>query len=549
MSRFLFIILISSTLAACSSGGSSSTSSSSSTSTSSSSTSSTGGGNEYLQYEHLSGGEASTARLNSNDAFSQSPHAITLVNQDDGTFKQGNRLFSDPRKNDGPLLNNHTCQGCHVKDGRGNPPINSETPFASILMKLSLGVDADNNPIPDPIYGTQLQTYGLDQDGNEVTALHQIALDEVTVTGEAEAFIVYEELPGQFADGEAYSLRKPTYRFKNPAYGAFSEGLLTSPRVAPPMIGLGLLGAIPEADIMALADDQALKGDGISGQARFVNDFTSGQNVLGRYGWKATTGSVLQQASGAASGDMGLSSRFVGENCSNLQISCLARAEEETARGEVTDLNDIFLASIEFYSRLLAVPERSGYDTISKTWQPNITAGKQLFIDIECSTCHVPHHKTGAAKPSTLGVVTGLTRLEPSSIPIAVLSNQDIWPYTDLLLHDMGGTCEPMARETINGTSCNDDTSQCQWVQRCEGLADGRPEGTASGSEWRTSPLWGIGLALTVNPKAGFLHDGRARNLTEAIIWHNGESKESKDKFMALSATEREQLLDYLNSL
>ena len=133
---------------------------------------------------------------------------------------------------------------------------------------------------------------------------------------------------------------------------------------------------------------------------------------------------------------------------------------------------------------------------------PEVLAGKELFYDAGCATCHRPKFKTGTLPG------------QPH------LSNQLIWPYTDLLLHDMG-----------------------------EGLADNRPEGVADGREWRTAPLWGIGLTPIVNGHSFYLHDGRARNLTEAILWHDGEARSARDAFVSLPKADRDRLIAFVKSL
>ncbi|MBX2858207.1 MAG: hypothetical protein KTR17_06060 [Cellvibrionaceae bacterium] len=503
---------------------------------------------DYLAFEYLSGGDASIERTDI-DAFSQSPRAITNDFATDGHFKQGNFLFRNAQRGRGPLLNNPTCQGCHIKDGRGNPPPDNETAFTSLLLKLSLGNDDSGATIADPIYGTQLQTFGLSETDNLLEAEYEAATDQTTVTGEAFALVKYEEIVGQFNDGSEYSLRKPTYYLKNPAWGDFAEGILISPRVASPMIGLGLLGAIPEADILQLEDADDDNADGISGRARQVFNNTSNRIELGRYGWKASTASVLQQSATAAQTDIGLSNSFNrNESCTEPQIACNERAAGEIRAGDEVDLPDLQLAFIEFYSRVLAVPERRGYDKDSGTWQADIAAGRQLFINTGCDGCHVRHHLTAEASESVLGSLQQFSDLAITGEPIEVLSNQHIWPHTDLLLHDMGGSCDAISRETATGAAC-DSGEECLWVQRCEGLADGRPDGEASGSEWRTAPLWGLGLTNIVNPNAGYLHDGRARSISEAILWHGGEAEPAQQRYLAMSAAEREQLHAYLESL
>ncbi|MGF1525982.1 MAG: di-heme oxidoredictase family protein [Candidatus Competibacterales bacterium] len=222
---------------------------------------------------------------------------------------------------------------------------------------------------------------------------------------------------------------------------------------------------------------------------------------------------------------------FPEESCSPLQITCREQAREEpSARPNATALE---LALVEFYNRTLAVPRRRDAD------DPVVLAGKGHFHQTGCVGCHTPRYETGPLVGSALGEINGLF-LDPEAEPreIEVLSRQTIWPYTDLLLHDMGGECRAVTEETPG-----------VWVQRCTGLADGRPVFDASGSEWRTPPLWGIGLTQTVNPRAGFLHDGRARTVEEAILWHDGEARAAKEGFMALPRAARAALLRFVESL
>ena len=173
--------------------------------------------------------------------------------------------------------------------------------------------------------------------------------------------------------------------------------------------------------------------------------------------------------------------------------------------------------------------------------------GRALFFDANCNGCHVPRHKTGEAPASLLGDVD-ILGFTGESTPIAALSEQVIYPYSDLLLHDMGGECAPIKLENAQGGSCQVGEN-CIYVQRCEGLADNRPEGQASGTEWRTTPLWGLGLVQQVNARATYLHDGRVRTISEAILWHGGEAEKAKQAYLAMSKTERSQLLAFLNSL
>jgi len=494
--------------------------------------------------EHLSGGDVTTNVLNE-DAFSQSAPAIHSDFELDGVFKTGDHLFRGIHKGQGPLFNNATCQGCHIKDGRGEVPTNTSMAMTSMFLRVS-----DDKGVPDVIYGDQIQTFGT-VEGHDKGALpkHNGALDEGLAYGEAYAFVEYETINGQFDDGEVYQLRKPIYKVKDLSYGDFNDTVRFSPRVSPAVFGSGLLHAIPEEYITSYADEDDVDNDGISGRAVYVDEPISNENKLARFGYKAVTASVLQQISGAYRGDMGVTN-FVAqeEPCTELQAACINKANQEQDNEEGNlDLSKLSLAQVEFYNRLLAVPERRGFNKQTNTWDENVLAGRTLFHESKCVSCHVPRHKTGEAEGSLLGDA-GLLDLAESSTPIAALSNQIIYPYTDLLLHDMGGQCPEITREDSEGNACISG-SQCYWVQKCDGLADDRPEGNATGTEWKTPALWGLGLVQTVNPNATFLHDGRARTITEAILWHDGEAKTAKQNFIALSSSERSQLLAFLESL
>ena len=407
-------------------------------------------------------------------------------------FSVGNSFFRNPwviapsstdaRDGLGPLFNTNSCQGCHIKDGRGHPHEPGEPPV-SIFLRLAVEGDPDEHAdalrqhgfIPAPVYGTQLQTAAIP--GMEP---------------EADLLLEWEEQEETLADGTKVSLRKPVFTIDNPRYGPLPEGLLISPRVAPPMIGLGLLEAIPEADILAAEDPDDQNGDGISGRANRVWDReTQTGGVLGRFGLKAVEPNVMQQSMGAFAGDMGLTSSLVPHTDCTPEQNC-----ERFPDGGEIEVSDKIANFIEFYASSLAVPKRRNMN------DPQVQAGARLFNEAGCAGCHTPRHMTGEAEG------------RPD------LSNQEIWPYTDLLLHDMG-----------------------------EGLADGRPEFLANGREWRTPPLWGIGLAQQINPRAGFMHDGRARTLEEAILWHGGEAEAAKQVYRALDKDNRRALIKFLESL
>jgi CxxC motif-containing protein (DUF1111 family) len=307
-----------------------------------------------------------------------------------------------------------------------------------------------------------------------------------------------------------------------------------------------MLEAVPEQVILANADPDDKNGDGISGRPNYGWDVVRQAPRLGRFGHKAGTPSILQQAAGAFRGDIGSTSRLAPEElCRPAQTTCIERARAESTPDEV-EISDTLLALVEFYSRHLAVPARRGWDGEEGDWQSAIKRGRALFHQSGCTSCHQPRFETGEAAGSLLGELK-LSRLGGTAKPLSALSHQTIWPYTDLLLHDMGGSCQPVQRETPEGHPCEGEA--CLWVQRCEGLADGRPEARADGREWRTAPLWGLGLVQVVNPKAGFLHDGRARTVEEAILWHGGEAEIANRRFQQLSKAEREDMLLFLESL
>jgi len=312
------------------------------------------------------------------------------------------------------------------------------------------------------------------------------------VPAEGKSQVTYTEVPGTFVDGEAYSLRQPAYEFTDLAFGPLAAGLMTSARCAPFMIGLGLLEAVSEETIVSLADETDGDGDGVSGRPNYVWDPKTSSVRLGRFGWKANQPGLEQQNSGAFLGDIGITSPlFPAENCPPSQDACVSALNGGTPEIDQDKIDDV-----TYYSRLLAVPARRNFQ------DPEVLHGKELFFAAACSSCHVPKLVTGAL----------------DSFP--EVSGQTIRPFTDLLLHDMG-----------------------------EALADGRPDFLATGREWRTPPLWGIGLVAIVNEHTNFLHDGRARNLTEAILWHGGEAETSRESFRSMSRDERAALLRFLESL
>lgn len=436
--------------------------------------------------EQYSGGEA-TIFNTSRNAFSFPIPA--LDNTEELEFATGNSFFnqswvSSPasttaRDGLGPLFNEVACSSCHFKDGRGRSPAFENELGQGFLVRLSVrGLNAHGGPVDEPIYGGQLNTRAI-----------------LGVDAEGKVKITYEAITGTFSDGKPYALRKPNYQFTNLAYGTMASDLAYSPRVANHLCGLGLLEAIEESDILANVDEGDVNGDGISGKANYVYNVQTQANTLGRFGWKANQPNLRQQTASAFRGDMGITSAlFPQQPCTHSQQTCNDAPNGNNDNGY--ELDAYALDRVVLYVSTLAVPARRDWE------DKQVVKGKELFLRANCQSCHVPQFTTG-----THPNITGL-------------SKQTIYPYTDLLLHDMG-----------------------------EGLADNRPDFLATGREWRTPPLWGIGLIETVNNHTEFLHDGRARNLTEAILWHGGEAENSKQQFMDYTEEEREQLILFLESL
>ena len=435
---------------------------------------------ESLLFDERLGGDT-TAFSNGRNAFELS--ARNLTNEERRRFEVGDSFFNQnwvtapasttARDGLGPTFNALACASCHSHDGRAKPPENDDDPERGLLLRLS--VPGLNGPENEPIYGGQLQDRAI-----------------LRVTPEGRISIRYEEMPGTYPDGTPYSLRKPTYSVEDAAFGPLHPDVTMSPRIAPATIGMGLLEAIPEERILAAADPDDADSDGISGHPNMVTDLRTGDAALGRFGWKAGQPTVEQQAAGAFIGDIGITSAlFPDQNCPAAQRAC-----RDAPNGGTPEIEDERLATVTFYVQTLAVPAMRDVD------DSQVRDGAQLFAQVNCIACHTPQHVTDA------------------SHPVRPLREQTIYPYTDLLLHDMG-----------------------------EGLADGHQEGLAAGSEWRTPPLWGIGLVQAVSGHTMFLHDGRARDLEEAILWHGGEARASRDAFTLLSADERAALLRFLESL
>ena len=448
-------------------------------------------------FELMQGGAGTSRKDVNRDAFSQSSANLTF--EEEGSFKLGNALFrknwvsspSSTQASDGlgPLFNERACQNCHLKDGRGRPPEGA----GSTSMFLRLARDAGSAEeaaladhkvlnFPDPVYGTQLQELAVPG-----------------LKGEGRMRVDYSEVKVTLGDGTVASLRKPSYSAENLGYGPLNPRTTLSPRLTPPMIGLGLIEQIAPADILAHADPDDRDGDGVSGRPNIVRDGPSGELTLGRFGWKAQTASIRQQAADAFAGDIGISTPEMPKHwgdCSEAQKDCLALPNGVQQRLGTAEAPPPVVDLVTFYAQNLAVPARRDLD------KTDVLAGKKQFYAMGCISCHTPKFVTLRGTPNKAQAF------------------QLIWPYSDFLLHDMG-----------------------------EGLADRQRVGDASGSEWRTPPLWGIGLTTIVNGNSFYLHDGRARTLAEAILWHGGEGQKARDRFAGGAVADREALIEFLESL
>ena len=364
----------------------------------------------------------------------------------------GNPVWDTLKSKAGPHYVNASCTSCHHKNGRALAP-SAGTAMTRYVVKVG---DAAGGPHPN--LGSVLQPKRVGAGATE---------GGVTLSGWMEA----------------NGLRRPEY-----AFGGADKPANFSVRIAPQLVGMGLLEAVPETAIMALADPDDADKDGISGKLNIVKDYGTGRPQMGRFGWKAGKPSVIHQVAGALNTDIGvMTSVYPDPDCGAAQTDCGPKGKE---------LEDADLKNLSDYIALLGVRARRDWD------DPAAKEGEALFAAAGCAACHAPTLKTGPYHPK------------------AELRNQTIHPYTDLLLHDMGS-----------------------------GLADNLPEGSATGSEWRTAPLWNIGWTAGVSGGEGYLHDGRARTLKEAILWHGGEAEASSARFKALAEAQQDALIKFLKSL
>lgn len=374
----------------------------------------------------------------------------------------------------GPTMNANACNECHLNHGRGGPVVGGQGAHAMIVRLSVPGVGEHGGPKPHPAYGDQLQTRGVPG----------------VVPAEGTVDLTWERSTVAFADGDTIELRRPRIVFRELNFGHLDDSVLTSLRAAPALVGLGLLDAVPDATLEALAARPA--DDGIRGRVNHVWDAAAKAPRVGRYGHKANTPTLRQQIAAAFFGDIGVSSDFFPEqNCPGPQDVCRV----QMAAGK-PELGQVRWNAIEAHLRHAAVPARRDVD------RADVRRGEALFAQAKCTACHLPELETGDV-PGSPG-----------------LSHQRIRAWTDLLIHDMG-----------------------------DGLADGRPDFEAGPRDWRTAPLWGLGLASTINGERTLLHDGRARSVTEAILWHGGEAAIARDAFRAMDRDARAALIAFVESL
>ena len=387
----------------------------------------------------------------------------------------------------GPHFDASACADCHGGDGRAAGPEHDGVLPVGFVVKLT----TDDEAIAHRLGG-------------------QLTSRAARVRAEAVVSVSYEEVGGEFADGEPYSLRRPTY-VAELTIGQLSGDAVLGVRVAPHLSGLGLLELIPIADLERRVDADDDDDDGVSGRFAEAVHLLSGEATIGRFGWNAGQPTIEQQSAAALFNDMGLTSRYFpvescgsGGECERRGIpvteyyvpsgfgSELTGSSAYEFAGEVSDER---LYKLTVYAQALAVP------AVRDVGDPVVARGWEVFVESGCSSCHAGPFTTGAG-------------------PIQGLSNQVIQPYTDLLVHDLG-----------------------------DGLADRTVDGDIVDTEWRTAPLWGVGMIETVNGHANFLHDGRARGFSEAILWHGGEGQASADVYREMSATDRVALIRFLESL
>lgn len=429
--------------------------------------------------ERYKAGGATTVEVTGRTSFDNPAPNMNATN--DALHAEGDKQFeadfvaapSPVNPGLGVQFNNISCIKCHPSDGRAPFPNNINDINSGFFLRASIpGTNPHGGPNPVPGFGDQLQNHAV-----------------LGFKPEVKFTVTYKPIVVAYADGTKKTLRKPIYGVKD-TYIAMPGNAMFSPRIGPQMYGLGLLEAIPAEDILAREDINDADKDGISGKANKVWDPESKSMMLGRFGWKANTPTVMTQSAGAYNGDMGITNPLFPVESSYGQTNGDTRNDDPEISQEILD-------QVALYCRTLAVPAARNLE------DPEVVRGYHLFEKANCAKCHI-------SKAQKTGTFKG----------IPAISNQTIYPYTDMLLHDMG-----------------------------ENLADGRPDFLADGNEWRTRALWGIGLIYSVNGHRDFLHDGRAKSIEEAILWHGGEAEASQKYFRNLPKKDRDALVKFVESI
>lgn len=426
------------------------------------------------------GGPATTLDT-SRDAFGRP--APVLSDEERRAFAVGNSFFrnnwiiapasAEGRDGLGPLFDARSCGGCHPRDGRGRPTTIVDPVSPGLGLVLRAGAGPDDGSEAHPVYGRQIQV---------------AAVPGVVPEARVERRAI--EIAGAFEDGTPWRLRRWTLELSDFGYGE-PDDLRVDPRLAPQLVGLGLIEMVSEASILAAADPDDRDGDGISGRAHWI-ERPDRTRALGRFGWKASQPTLRHQVAAAFVFDLGITSPVFAQEAT----TAVQRESIHAPSGGAPEIDDAKLKRVVFYCRTLSVPAQRG------STDSTVLRGQAIFEAIGCATCHREELRTG------------------SDGPVPAFANASIHPYTDLLLHDMG-----------------------------EGLAGAVREGDASRREWRTPPLWGLGLLETVSGELALLHDGRARTIAEAILWHGGEGQGASDRFRAITKEDREALESFLRSL
>lgn len=453
----------------------------------------------FEQSEMLTGGGLTHKRLYASYLYP----GEQLSSKQQLKFWTGFSFFRDPwvaapsatgnRDGLGPLFNTRSCIACHTAGSRAK--VDEIGHILPLSLVVRLGSKDANISSVDPIYGGQIQPRAISYRLTDAAMVKQSPYTDNV--GEAWLDKSYSKISGSFADGELYQLLKPSYQLTTLAYGELAPHIGLSVRLAPNIFGMGLLNAINTADLLSQEDINDSDGNGISAKYNRVPNVITGAIEVGRFGFKAKQPNLHQQVAAAFRDDIGITNTsFPDESCTNTQMACNYAAEYGGHSLADLEIPDNRLDFTVTFNELLGVPPARNLKS------ERVQAGRTLFYQAKCQQCHTPKYVTG------------------ENYPVKALAKQTIWPYTDLALHDMG-----------------------------EGLADGVYEFKANGQEWRTPPLWGIGLQQYKTGQQRFLHDGRARTISEAILWHGGEAEPAKQAYVALTKQQRDALVKFVKAI